>query len=211
MRKIDTFSANSLKILDKSFEEFQNKYVYNLSIYKNDKRTQTGQKFHNLICYYVKNFDISRLLLDLSSEELRFWKGLEEKLKTIKSKFIKTEYSFLTKERLGDKFYYLTGRFDGILQNDNDFIIYDWKTLNLPLNPCEDLQSVVYLYVLSKIYNTNKIKMRYLSIEKLNTVDVEFSDLDNYKKRIDKIILKLPWFNSLNSLDNGSEFQELSF
>ena len=211
MRKIDTFSANSLKVLEKSFEEFENKYVYNLSIYKKDKRAVLGQKFHGLICFYIEGFDVSRLLLDLDKEELAIWNKLEERLKIIKTNFIKTEYSFLTKEEVNGKFYFLTGRFDAIYKDENGYIIYDWKTLNFPKNPIDDLQSVVYLYVLNKIYKTDKIKMRYFSIEKLETLDVDFVSGEIYKKRIDEIVLKLPWFNSLNFLDNDSEFQGLNF
>ena len=68
MQKIDTFSANSLKELDKSFEDFKNKYIYNLSIYKKDERTLLGQKFHSLICFYIRGFDVSRLVLDLNKK-----------------------------------------------------------------------------------------------------------------------------------------------
>ncbi len=209
MQKIDTFSANSLKELDKSFEDFKNKYIYNLSIYKKDERTLLGQKFHSLICFYIRGFDVSRLVLDLNKKEFTFWQKLEEKLKPIKSNFIKTEYSFLIKDEVNNIPYYLTGRFDGIFKDENGYIIYDWKTLNLPKNPYDNLQSVVYLYALNKIYKTNKIKMRYLSIEKLETLDVDFVSNEKYKEKIDKIILKLPWFNSSSSNDSG--FQELNF
>ena len=209
MQKIDTFSANSLKVLDKSFEEFKNRYIYNLSIYKKDERTLLGQKFHCLICFYIRGFDVSRLLLDLSSNELVFWQKLEKKLKFIRANFLKTEYSFLIKDELNNVPYYLTGRFDGIYKDENGYIIYDWKTLNLPKNPAYDLQSIVYLYALSKIFKTDKIKMRYLSIEKLETLDVDFVSCEKYKEKIDKILLKLPWFNF--SSNNDSEFQELNF
>ena len=76
-------------------------------------------------------------------------------------------------------------------EENNQYIIYDWKTLNLPKNPQDDLQSVVYLYCASKIFNTQKVKMRYLSIEKLEFIDVDFENTQKYKNRIDSIILKL--------------------
>ncbi len=209
MQKIDTFSANSLKVLDKSFEEFKNRYIYNLSIYKKDERTLLGQKFHGLICFYIRGFDVSRLLSDLSLNELVFWQKLEKKLKLIRANFLKTEYSFLIKDELNNVPFYLTGRFDGIYKDENGYIIYDWKTLNLPKNPAYDLQSIVYLYASSKIYKTDKIKMRYLSIEKLETLDVDFVSCEKYKEKIDKILLKLPWFNF--SSNNDLEFQELNF
>jgi len=188
---IDTFSANSLKLLDKSIEEFKNKYIDNLSIYQKNDRATLGEKFHSLICFYIKGFNIEKLLLDLEENELVYWKNLEEFLKTKKDNFIKTEYPFLVKNVLNDKPYYLTGRFDAIYKEKDEITIYDWKTLNFPKNPEDDLQTVVYLYCASIIFNTNKIKMRYLSIEKMNHYDIYFKDLKEYQEKIEEIIKKI--------------------
>ena len=196
MSKItDTFSANSLKLLDKSVDEYNDKYVYNLSIYKKDARAVLGQKFHSLICFYIKGFDISKLLLDLNKTELSYWKKLEEILKPKKNNFIKTEYSFLVKNKFAKKAYYLTGRFDAIYQEKDEITIYDWKTLNLPKNAEDDMQTIVYLYCASVIFKTNKIKLRYLSIEKLDYLDIALNDIQKYKERIESIIKKLPEYN----------------
>lgn len=191
MRKIDTFSAHSLKILDKSLDEFKNKFIYNLSLFKKDPRATLGQKFHSLICYFINDFDVSNVIKELDEKEQIIWKNLENILKDKKSNFIHTEYPFLIKDILNGWNYYLTGRYDAIYKEDDNYIIYDWKTLNLPKNPEDDLQSVVYLYCASKIFNSEKIKMRYLSIEKLDFIDVEFVGAQKYKNRIDEIILKL--------------------
>ena len=189
--KIDTFSAHSLKILDKSIEEFKDKFIHNLSLFKKDPRAILGQKFHALICYYINNFDVSRIIEDLNEQEQNIWKDLENILKDKKNNFIHTEFPFLIKDELQSWNYYLTGRYDAIYKENNQYIIYDWKTLNLPKNPSEDLQSIVYLYCASKIFNTENIKMRYLSIEKLDFIDINFESAQKYKNRIDSIILKL--------------------
>jgi len=209
VNKINTFSANSLKILEKDLQEFKNKYIFNLSIFKKDKRAVSGQKFHSLICSYIKGFDVTKLLLDMDDKEQNHWINLEKKLQKIKHGFINTEYSFLIKEKLNGVAYFLTGRFDAIYKEGENYTIYDWKTMNLPKNPESDLQSIVYLYALSKIYKTEKIKLRYLSIEKLETIDVHFSNAKKYKERIEKIISRLPRFN--NASDNDSGFQDLNF
>lgn len=190
MKKIDTFSAHSLKVLEKSLEEFENKFIYNLSLFKKDPRALLGQKFHNLICAYLNDFNIEKMSMELNEDELIIWKNLVKVLETKKQYFIKTEYPFLIKCSLEDEFYYLTGRFDAILQKDNEYIIYDWKTLNLPKNPENDLQTITYLYCASKIFNSTNIKIRYLSIEKLDFIDINFRDEKIYKQKIDEIILK---------------------
>lgn len=191
MKKIDTFSAHSLKILDKNIDEFKNKFIYNLSLFKKDPRAILGQKFHALICYYINNFDVSKLACELNEQEQFIWNNLKNILKDKKSNFIYSEYPFLIKDELNGWNYYLTGRYDAIYKENSEYIIYDWKTLNIPKSPKDDLQSVVYLYCANKIFKTEKIKMRYLSIEKLDFVDIEFENSEKYKNRIDSIISKL--------------------
>lgn len=197
---IDTFSANSLKILDKNPKEFIDRFVYHLSLYKKDERADLGKKFHSLICSYIKGFDITKMIMELSEKEKKIYLNFIDKLKDKKDFFIETEYPFLIKEELNNENYYLTGRFDAIYKKDSEFIIYDWKTLNLPKNPKDDLQSIVYIYALSKIYNTKNIKMRYISLEKLDFIDVFYDEDFNYKNRIDKIIEKYRNFTSLQDL-----------
>lgn len=191
MKEIDTFSAHSLKILDKNIDEFKNKFIYNLSLFKKDPRAILGQKFHALICYYINNFDVSKLIYELNEQEQFIWNNLKNILKDKKSNFIYSEYPFLIKDELNGWNYYLTGRYDAIYKENSEYIIYDWKTLNIPKNPKDDLQSIVYLYCANKIFKTEKIKMRYLSIEKLDFVDIEFENSEKYKNRIDSIISKL--------------------
>ena len=74
---IDTFSAHSLKILEKNVDEFKNKFVHNLSLFKKDKRATLGQKFHSLICYFINGFDVSKLELELSEKEKTIWQNLK--------------------------------------------------------------------------------------------------------------------------------------
>ncbi len=191
MKKFDTFSAHSLKILEKNLDEFKDKFIYNLSLYKKDNRAVLGQKFHALICYYINNFNVDKMINSLDEKEKIVWQNLEKILKDERKYFIFTEYPFLIKEDLDGWNYYLTGRFDAIYKKDVFYIIYDWKTLNLPKNPSYDLQSVVYLYCASKIFNTKNIKMRYLSLEKLDIVEIDYLNDEKYKERIEKIIQKL--------------------
>ena len=49
----DTFSANSLKILDKSTEDFRLKYIENLYFTPDNKKAKTGQNLHNFLCFYL--------------------------------------------------------------------------------------------------------------------------------------------------------------
>ncbi len=200
---IDTFSSNSLKILDRDLIEFEKKYIYNLSLYKKDEKATLGQNFHNIIRYYINGFDVEKMILKLDEKEKNAFEKLRDYIDRVGlDGFIETEYSFLIKDEIilnnEKKNYFLTGRYDAIYKDaagyKNDsadgFIIYDWKTLNIPYNAQDDLQSIVYLYCASKIYKTNNIKIRYYSIEKGEFSDIEFENSEKYKKRIDGIIGK---------------------
>ena len=188
---IDTFSANSLKILEKDKNEFINKYIHKLSLFKKDERAILGQNFHALICMFLKGFDISKMVSNLDEKEQKIWENIENKLTPIKNNFIEFEFPFLIKCELKNKFYYLTGRFDAIYRENNEFIIWDWKTLNFPKNPTDDLQTVVYFYCLNQIYKTEKIKMRYFSLEKNEFIDINFENIEKYKNKIDEIVSKI--------------------
>lgn len=205
--KVDTFSANSLKLLEKDEKEFMEKYLLSLDIKKRDKKALLGQKFHNLICQYLKGFDVEKMALELNLEEKKYWENLREYLKGKEEKFIKTEYPFLIKCAFEENSwnYFLTGRFDAILKDEESYTIYDWKTLNLPKNPTSDLQSVVYLFCANKIFKTEKLKIKYVSIETLETIEVEFSNSKIYKTRIEEIIKKL-----ISKKENSSE-KEICF
>ena len=189
-KTIDTFSANSLKILNNSIEEFKNKYVYNLSVYKKEQRALLGQKFHALLCAYLADIPIKNMLYDLNDNEKVIWNKLEAVLKDKKKNFCYTEYPFLIKEELKNKYYYLTGRMDAIYKENDSYTIYDWKTLKLPDYPAQDLQSIVYLYCAGKIFNSNKIKIKYLSIEKLESKETDYKDEREYRNLIDSIVNK---------------------
>ena len=186
LEKINTFSANSLKTLDKSLDEFIDVYEYNLKLFKKDSRADLGQKYHNLICAYIKGFDIEKMKKELDEEKIKVFDNF---IKTIeKDKFIKTEYPFLIKDELNKKPYYLTGRFDAIYKDKEGYTIYDWKTVNIPKDPQDDLQSIVYLYCASKIFESENIKMKYVTIEKSDYVEVEYKK--GLKEKIDSVIAK---------------------
>ena len=190
MPKIDTFSANSLKLLDKNYQEFMEKYVLKISLFQKDERTILGQNYHNLICAYLKGYDISKVLSVLEFDTKELFEKFINSIKDNRQNFIKTEYPFLIKEELDNMSYYLSGRFDAIYKDGEKYIIYDWKTLNFPKDPQDDMQTIVYLYCASVIFSTADLIMRYVSIEKNEFYDVNFAKAFIYKEKIDNTILK---------------------
>ena len=190
---MNTFSVNSLKLLDKNIEDFINKYILHLEFLSSNQSSKRGERLHAMISYYLKNFDITKILNSLNQDE----KEILEKTLTLdifkeKEKFIKSEETFLIKCCKDDLIFYLSGRFDAIFKDGEKFIIYDWKSKNIPQNPQDDLQSIVYLYCASKIFNTKNIAIKYISLENQQITQTNFEDENTYLERIFNIVKKLP-------------------
>ena len=190
---MNTFSVNSLKLLEKNEQEFINKYILHLDFLNKNEPAKMGERLHGFICYYLRGFNMDKIYNSLEQKEKEILQNvLKLDIFSQKEKFIKTEEGFLVKVK-GDKFnFYLTGRFDAIYKDNDGYIIFDWKSKNIPQNPQEELQSVVYLYCASEIFNTQNIKIQYLSLEKQTNTTVELKDKNQYLKRICSIADKMP-------------------
>lgn len=214
--KFQTFSANSLKLLDKSPDDFKLKYKEGLFLNQSNKSAKAGEKLHNFLCYYLKGFDMTKIEASLSEADRIFLNNIKtfdevEKLKNAKNKDIEqpflikcahkqntapcTQNPMSTQDAANDTFF-LTGRFDAVLRNDfqntkNPKIkIYDWKTQNLPKNPENDIQTMVYLYSSSKLYKTQDISITYVSLTKNEAVEIPYNKERDYFSAILNIVKK---------------------
>jgi len=190
---IDTFSANSLKILDKSASLFQMEYVEGIKFIEQNKDAQSGNRLHAIISYCLKGYDTSKFesVLD-KNEALIFSKLKKSEILNFaihsNEKFI--EQPFFIKEDLNNKPFYLTGRFDAVIKNGDKYTILDWKTNNIPKNPDSDIQTVVYFEAAKKLFKTENLDMIYYSLEKEECAKIQYSGgyLDRIKGIISKII-----------------------
>ena len=190
---MNSFSANSLKVLDENVENFINRYILQLDFLNKNESAKRGERLHAMISYYIKGFDITKIKSNMPKiEQELLEKVLRDEIFKNKEKFIKSEENFLVKCTHKGYNFYLTGRFDAIFQDKDNYIIYDWKSKNIPKSPECDLQSIVYLYCGSKIFKTQNISICYYSLEKTEFLTVNFSKKNNYFESITKVIDKLP-------------------
>ncbi len=210
---MDTFSANSLKILDKDSENFRLKYKEGLFLNPDNSNTKAGQNLHNFLCFYLKGFDMTKIEASFSKKDRDFIDKIKEfdAIKTLKaaddgplSGVVKNiEQPFLIKcggnklcsaanstQSKAEEEFYLTGRFDAILQTEKGVQIYDWKMVNLPKDAESDIQTVVYLYAASKLYKTENVSITYVSLTKNESKTVSFDPEFNYLSRISGIVKK---------------------
>ena len=188
---INTFSANSLNVLDKSCEEFNKKYVLGLDFLEKNAEAELGNKFHALICYLLKNQNYEIFEYALSSDEISIWEKIKNSeiisfAKNSDEKYV--EQPFYIKENLNKKVFYLTGRFDAVVKNGGKYTILDWKTKNLPKNPEYDLQTIVYFEAAKKLFKTENIEMVYYSLIDKKEAKIFYSD---NSERIKNIISKI--------------------
>ena len=90
--------------------------------------------------------------------------------------------------------FYLTGRFDAVLIKEDKVQIYDWKTLNLPKNPENDIQTIVYLYCASKLYKsyeTQNISITYISLTKNESIEIKYNNTYGYFEKITSLVSKI--------------------
>lgn len=189
---IDTFSANSLKILNASPVLFKKECIEKLKFNNQNKEAMLGNKYHGLISYLLKGYDTSKMELSLNKDERAVFSELKNS-KIINfaissdEKFI--EQPFFIKEKLNNTPFYLTGRFDAIVRNKDRYTILDWKTNNLPKNPSEDIQTIVYFEAAKKLFQTENIDMIYYSLEKEESAKIEYAG--GYLEKIKEIISKI--------------------
>ncbi len=194
--KTDTFSANSLKLLNKSTEEFKIKYEQNLCLIQDNQNAKAGENLHKFLCYYLKDFDTSKIEAAFSMKDKNFIEDIKnlDAVKILKSahrKFI--EQPFLVKCHFQDKsgVFYLTGRYDAVLIKNDSINIYDWKSANIPDDPEFDIQTITYLYSASKLYKTKNVSIEYVSLTKDEAVKVCYNTSYNYFEKIESIVNKL--------------------
>lgn len=208
MAKINTFSANSLKLLDKDPAAFKLKYEENLFFTPDSSSAKKGQNLHSFLRYYIEGFDVSKIENSLSEEDRAFIQKIKSYkapllLKNADKKHI--EQPFLIKCRpentlkpSKDKVlnetkqepFYLTGRFDAVLETEKGVRIFDWKTINLPKNPECDIQTVVYLYSAQKLYKTEDLSLTYVSLSKDESVSIPYDKDYDYFSAILNIVKK---------------------
>lgn len=177
------FTQQSIKTFKNCPFKFWVKYIEGIHWKKRmsedvDLKIQTGNQFHLLCSRYFRNVDTG---VEFLSDEMKIIEPWMENV--IKHFPHKSNEVYLPEYKLeivvDDAFNLafnlkLEANFDLIVKTEEEIIIWDWKTGDSKKHIeswKEDLQSIVYLYVLSeavkneipgfKEYSIDKIKMNY--------------------------------------------------
>lgn len=146
---IDTYSANSLKILDKNPDEFKLRFENSIFLNPENPSARAGQNLHSFLSFYLKGCDATKLEESFSKEDKAFLEKVKnycaiQTLKNAQNKDIEQPF-FVKCSVEGDSgmqgmqsgapknvtknvpgnipryIFYLTGRFDAVLKEEPIF------------------------------------------------------------------------------------------
>lgn len=190
-----TYTLSKLQMYDECPQKYKLCYIDKVHIAELNTQTQTGNNLHNIINYYLKGMDVTKLIEALPPSDKALWHNF--KTNEIKNyKIVESEYAF----NLKIDEHWLTGRIDALFEFDGNYIILDWKTGSSFTPENVKFQTKFYLVCLyeilklKKLINTpEELSMQYLNLATNSKIKIPFDgDLYiNYKKEILEIIRKI--------------------
>lgn len=188
------FSPNMLKTFESCPQKYWFKYVQKISVPQKSSMFEKGKKIHALAHYYLRGDDITKLEKALNSQEKQVWEILKQN-KYFQKSYINSEYNLSCK--VGD--YWVGGRLDALVKDDDSYYILDYKTGQIPKNPEYDFQTAVYLLCVSKKLNPpltlqsegkkTNIKFVYIDLKNNQNCVIDFDK--DYEKQIIEVCQKI--------------------
>ncbi len=180
---MNNFSPNMLKTFETCPQKYWFKYVQKISVPQKSSFFEKGKKVHALANYYLRGDNISKLETALNTDERIVWENLKQN-EFFKKNYVNSEYNLSCK--IGE--YWIGGRLDALVKDENFYYILDYKTGQIPKNPEYDYQTMVYLLCASKKFGRN-IKFVYIDLKNNQNCIIDFDK--DYEKPILEICDKI--------------------
>lgn len=165
-------SPAMLKIFEECPKKYKFMYVDKISLPQNKYFFEKGKKIHAIASYYIKGFDVSKLENALNETERKIWNYLKS-TEYFKYEFLKSEYQLNMKITE----YWIGGRLDALVKDENNYYILDYKTGEIPKNPELDYQTMIYLLCADKkIKNYDSLSFVYLDLKNNSEYKIQFTD-----------------------------------
>lgn len=172
-----------LKTFETCPQKYWFKYVQKISVPQKSSFFEKGKKVHALANYYLRGDNISKLETALNTDERIVWENLKQN-EFFKKNYVNSEYNLSCK--IGE--YWIGGRLDALVKDENFYYILDYKTGQIPKNPEYDYQTMVYLLCASKKFGRN-IKFVYIDLKNNQNCIIDFDK--DYEKPILEICDKI--------------------
>ena len=180
---MNSFSPNMLKTFEACPVKYYFKYVQKISMPQKSSFFEKGKKIHALANYYLRGDNINKLETVLNEEEQNVWQSLKNN-EFFKKTYIASEYNLSCK--IGN--YWIGGRLDALMKDENNYYILDYKTGSIPKNPEYDYQTMVYLLCAAKMYG-NKLKFVYIDLKNNQNCTIDFTP--EKEKEYEKILIEI--------------------
>ena len=154
-----------------------------------DINFSTGKNIHALASYFLKRLNIEKFEKALSGKEVEYWNFLKG------CRYFNLELMGIEKSvsmRL-DK-YWIGGRMDAIVKENNDYYILDYKTGGVKDDMKYDPQTMIYLLLCESLYKDyNSINFVYIDVKNKKEVIINLTDelKSEYEKRLLEICNKI--------------------
>lgn len=182
-------SPAMLKIFEECPQKYKFMYVDKISLPQNKYFFEKGKKIHAIASYYIKGFDVLKLENALNETERKIWNYLKS-TEYFKYEFLKSEYQLNMKITE----YWIGGRLDALVKDENNYYILDYKTGEIPKNPEFDYQTMIYLLCADKkIKNYDSLSFVYLDLKNNSEYKIQFADelKTMYQEKLLKILKQL--------------------
>lgn len=176
---MNSFSPNMLKTFETCPQKYYFKYIEKISVPQKNNLFEKGKKVHALANYYLRGDDISKMEKALNSEELKLWEILKQN-EFFNKKYIASEYNISS--RIEN--FWIGGRLDALMQDEQNYYILDYKTGTIPQNPETDFQTIIYLTSTDKMLSNKKnLYFVYIDLKNNQNQIIEFTQQtkENYK------------------------------
>ncbi|CCY62768.1 putative uncharacterized protein [Clostridium sp. CAG:967] len=184
---MNNFSPNMLKTFQNCPVKYNFKYNKKIAIPQKASTFEKGKKIHALANYYLRGDNIDKLEKALTSDEKQIWENLKNN-EYFKKTCVNSEYNISCK--VGD--FWIGGRLDALVKDDEFYYILDYKTGTIPQKPEYDFQTMVYLLSASKMFG-DKLKFVYIDLKNNvnNITNFDLTKQSEYEKLIIDICKKI--------------------
>ena len=192
---LPTYTLGKLQMYDECPQKYKLCYIDRVHIVEPVSQTKTGNNIHNIINYYLKGNDVTKLIEALPSGDKLLWYNFKNS--DVKNyKVVESEYPF----NLKIDEYWLSGRIDALFEFDENYIILDWKTGSSFTPERVKFQTSFYLLCmyeilkLKKLINTpEELSLQYLNLAANSKITIPFTQelYMQYRKQILEIITSI--------------------
>lgn len=169
---IKTFTSDHFETYKRCPKAYYYKYIKGIKFALQKDTYKLGRSIHSLVYYRLRGLLLSKIEANLDELTKENWQNVS-KNPLLSKKLICAEWGFDIS--LAENIW-LNGRIDAVFEHNGQYIIADWKTgENLPYNPQEKYQAMIYMYAFYKSqrdlgleFEPKQLKFIFVSTKKEN-------------------------------------------